>query len=344
MSQLRKVDMDAGNWGWQSGWANERIRALLVGGERSMGLLVYATLTEIANLRRSDEFQVRRREIADMAGCHVDTVGVYLARLVEAQVIGKVPVVKGGHFTCMEIRLLPCSIDAQVGRGVPVLDRQGTGPGQARTGPGPEQVLKEERQEEVQEKVCAPHRQAAETTASNSTRAVEKPSAPARELPGWARKPEKPALLSFDEALAGGSRADRKPKVSKQAAVAKPFVGSVAVAVAGYFAEKVLVDRKFGGHQLAKPIEKELVLLKQVIADFGEETARRMIDCLVLDWNAAVEKWRLSSSAPNIVVLHMKRNDLAVAVKTGEGVWTITHRVSAWANGSCQTKAASLYD
>lgn len=82
---------------------------------------------------------------------------------------------------------------------------------------------------------------------------------------------------------------------------------------------------------LGKPTKKDLGLVKQIVTDVGLEMAIRMAECLVWDWPAAKEKWRLHNDVPAPMELWMKRNDLAAAVTSGDGIITDIHRRSAWA-------------
>lgn len=137
-------------------------------------------------------------------------------------------------------------------------------------------------------------------------------------------------LLTFDEALAGGRRPSNGTHPKKdRAQVAKPYRGSPALEVLQHMAK--CVAERFQGAPMLKPGAKELALVSSIIGDVGKEVALKMVACLVYDWNAAREKWRFRDTVPDVAILWMKKNDLAAAVTSGDGIVTEIHRRSEWA-------------
>jgi len=154
------------------------------------------------------------------------------------------------------------------------------------------------------------------------------------EIPAWAKQkpPDPPRLARFGEESRGNGTVQSRPAARRdRTQVAKKFRGKPEAALLGHLAAKIKADRKFGGIDLGPPGGRELELARKLLAAHGEDLTREMIDCLVLDWYAVKEKWHWQDEVPSIVVLWMKKADIAAAVKSGEGVTAGLHRVSEWA-------------
>ncbi len=179
-------------------------------------------------------------------------------------------------------------------------------------------------------KLCA---QSAHTSAT-APAPSEKPQHNGHDSPvdAVANTPTASAANTFTDPDANfsGPPAAQPPVVGPRAP--KLFAGSDAALLCGYLAKLVKESTHFEGIVMQAPTGKELALAKRLVENFGMEQARKMVECLALDWNAAKAKWRLYDEVPSMVVLQAHANDLAYAVKSGEGVWTPVHRCSEWSS------------
>jgi hypothetical protein len=134
----------------------------------------------------------------------------------------------------------------------------------------------------------------------------------------------------WDAARQGG-RGKMRQDAPRRTRRSGATIGTPPSRLFGWLAKCVRESEHFGGVDIGTPTGKDLALAKRLIEEQGEDQARAMAECLVLDWSAAKAKWNLNGGAPTVGLLWSFRVDLATAVKTEEGLETGIHRCSAWA-------------